>query len=163
MRAVLLSVKPVYADALLAGTKKAEIRRRFPSAAPGTTVFVYASSPVRALVGTLRLDQITRESPDIVWRDHHHQIEIAEDALTHYLAGRDEAAMLWVSRPNRWGTKIPLQEMREKLRLEPPQSFRYLTDAMVAELHTMRPSERILQSPTTSAEAPFRAAFARWQ
>ncbi len=138
MTALLLSVKPVYAQALLAGTKTAEIRRRFPTAPPGTTVFIYASSPTRALVGTVRLDEVTRASPDAVWREHHEKIEIDQESLADYLRGRDEAALLWVSEPDRWDEGISLQAMRQHLELEPPQSYRYLTEVQVDILHALR-------------------------
>lgn len=140
MTSVLLSVKPVYANALLAGTKTAEIRRRFPTAPPGTTVFIYASSPVRALLGTVQLDEVTRAAPDEVWRDHHGQIQIDRESLADYLHGREEAVMLWVSSPHRWEAEISLHVMRSELGLEPPQSFRYLSDDHVGLVSAIRES-----------------------
>ena len=54
-RVLMLSVRPRFARALLAGTKTAEIRRRFPDVPVGTTVVLYSSSPERALLGTMRV------------------------------------------------------------------------------------------------------------
>jgi predicted transcriptional regulator len=138
MTAVLLSVRPRYANALLAGTKTAEVRRRFPHQSRGTTLYLYSSTPDRAILGTVQLDEIDRPSADRVWHQYADQIEIEEAALGDYLAESPSAAILRVSKPARWKHKVPLGLLRSCLQLEPPQSFRYLTDEHVRTLESLR-------------------------
>lgn len=138
MTAVLLSIRPRYANAILAGTKTAEVRRRFPHQSRGTTLYLYSSTPDRAILGTVQLDGIDRPSADRVWHQYAHQIEIEEAALGDYLAETASAAILRISKPARWQQKVPLGLLRSRLQLEPPQSFRYLTDEHVRALESLR-------------------------
>ncbi len=52
-RSLLVSVKPVYARLILAGSKTVELRRVRPNAVPGCQVLIYASSPTMEMVGTV--------------------------------------------------------------------------------------------------------------
>jgi predicted transcriptional regulator len=128
MRGLLLSVKPVYAHALLDGRKTIEIRRKFPAQQPGTPVFIYASSPERQLLGTVQLDSIELLEPDLVWEKHRSVIEIGRSALSTYARGLDRVSMLRVRDPKLLSRPVSLSSMRSLARLEPPQSFRYLTE-----------------------------------
>jgi len=154
MTAVLLSVRPRYANALLAGTKTAEVRRRFPHQPRGTIFYLYSSTPDRAILGTVQLDGIDRPTADRVWPQYADQIEIEEAALGDYLAASASAAILRVSKPARWQHKVPLELLRSCLQLEPPQSFRYLTNEHVTTLESLRQG-RLMAMPQAR-----KAAFA---
>lgn len=138
MTAVLLSVRPRYAHAILAGTKTAEVRRRFPYQPPGTTLYLYSSTPDKAIMGTAQLDAIDRPSVDRVWNLYRDQIEIEKAALGDYLSDLEAAAILRVNNVHRWSHPVPLRDLRLRLGIEPPQSFRYLTDEHVAILEALR-------------------------
>lgn len=53
--AILMSVRPKYANAILAGRKTIELRRQFSRHHVGATVFIYSSSPEQRIVGTARI------------------------------------------------------------------------------------------------------------
>ncbi|MCT9820797.1 ASCH domain-containing protein [Microbacterium sp. W1N] len=141
MTAVLLSVRPRYAHAILAGTKTAEVRRRFPYQPPGTTLYLYSSTPDKAIMGTAQLDSIDRPRVDRVWNLYRDQIEIEKAALGDYLSDLDAAAILRVNNFHRWSHPVPLHDLRLRLGIEPPQSFRYLTDEHVRILDGLRARE----------------------
>ncbi|MEI2270239.1 ASCH domain-containing protein [Microbacterium sp. No. 7] len=130
-RAVLLSVKPRFARAILEGRKTVEVRRRFPQIPTGTTVVLYSSSPERAVLGTVRLKRAIRVDPNAVWETYSADIGIEEDALEDYLAGADSSTVLQVEAPESWSRPVSLGLLREIFGLEPPQSFRYLTEDQV--------------------------------
>jgi predicted transcriptional regulator len=127
-RSVLLSVKPKFARSLMAGTKTAEVRRRFPDIAAGTLIYVYSSSPERAIVGTLRSEGVHRRGPNEVWEQFKEIIDIDERYLHDYLVNVDEAVVVEVSAPQPWNVPVSLAQLRELLGVEPPQSYRYLTE-----------------------------------
>lgn len=135
-RALLISVKPRYARAILEGRKTVEVRRRFPEVPPGTTVVLYSSSPERAVLGTVRLKQTSTVPSDRVWEMHSDAIDIAEDALGEYLDGADDSTLLEVEDPQTWARPVSLAALRTLLGLEPPQSFRYLDADQVALIAT---------------------------
>jgi predicted transcriptional regulator len=132
--AILLSVRPRFAHAILDGTKSAEVRRRFPSQPDRATVFLYSSSPERAVLGTVHLDAIDRPAADDVWKLYHDRIEIEQASLNDYLEDVDAAAILRISAPYRWSTPVPLSDLRRLVGVEPPQSFRYLDAAQSEKL-----------------------------
>jgi predicted transcriptional regulator len=133
-RALLLSVRPRFAQALLDGTKTAEIRRRFPDVPAGTTVVLYSSSPDKAVLGTMCVESLIRSTAAEIWRDYSEEIGIGEPELTEYLKGASECSVLKLIEPNRWANAVPLHELRRLLHLQPAQSFRYLNNREVAKL-----------------------------
>ena len=68
MEHVLLSIKPGYAYLILDGEKTVEIRTRRPRFNPGTTLFLYASSPEQAVVGAVTVQNVMWATPKIIWR-----------------------------------------------------------------------------------------------
>jgi len=65
-RAVLLSIKPKYADLILAGTKRVELRRSWPSNDVGVMV-LYSSAPIQKLVGVAFIDRIEECDFESLW------------------------------------------------------------------------------------------------
>lgn len=131
-KAVLLSVKPRYAHEILSGRKTVEVRRRFPMIPSGTTVVIYSTSPERAIIGTVLVKRSTRVDPSEVWKLHSNDICIERDDLIKYLDGASESTLLEVESPRRLDKSVPLDSFRSAIRVEPPQSFRYLQPAQVA-------------------------------
>lgn len=66
-RAVLLSIKPKYADLILAGSKRVEFRRSW-AAQDVSMIVLYSSSPIQKIVGTVEVDEIVVASPTSLWR-----------------------------------------------------------------------------------------------
>jgi predicted transcriptional regulator len=66
-RAALLSIKPKYADLILAGSKRIELRRSWPDTDVGVLV-LYSSAPVQKLVGIAHVDRVRVEPPDTLWQ-----------------------------------------------------------------------------------------------
>ncbi|BDZ48613.1 hypothetical protein GCM10025867_08540 [Frondihabitans sucicola] len=128
MTAILLSVRPEFANAILSGTKTAEVRRRFPTQVLPTTLYLYSSTPERAVLGTAVLQSIDRPRAVDVWALYRDRIRIGRGPLASYLKDVAQAAILRVEDPIRWHRPLTLAELRSQVGVEPPQSFRYLTD-----------------------------------
>lgn len=52
-RTVLMSIRPGYAEKILAGLKQYELRKRF-GIRTGDRIILYASTPIKAVVGEFR-------------------------------------------------------------------------------------------------------------
>jgi len=150
-RRVLLSVRPQYAHALLAGTKTAEVRRRFPDLGAGTILYVYSSSPERQVIGTLRLKAVHQLPPATVWRRFKRMIGIDQAYLDDYLQGASNAAIVEVDEPQRWAETVTLQQLRKHLDLEPAQSYRYLDQRRAAQLEQISNTSANLAGAASSA------------
>ena len=128
-RAVLLSLKPRFAEAILDGSKTLELRRRFPILPKGTVFFLYATSPLRSLVGTATLVQTTPLPPHKINSPLLAKLRLEHAEALDYLKGTNVGTLLELQQPERFWRPIELDSMRKQLGLEPMQSYRYLEDA----------------------------------
>src|SRR6185503_3263930 len=62
-QALLISVRPRFAEMIFAGTKVVELRRLRPRIGTGDLVFVYVSSPVMALAGAFEVGEVVSGAP----------------------------------------------------------------------------------------------------
>lgn len=133
-RVVFLSLRPRFAELLLDGGKRVELRRIRPQADPGTLAVIYAASPVRAVLGTCVVEAIGAAAPDDIWRLHGPDTAITWRDFRDYFAGASRAVAITVVQPTRLPHPVPLAQLRGIWGgFQPPQSFRYVTMADVAE------------------------------
>lgn len=157
-RVLLLSVRPRFAKGLLGGTKTAEVRRRFPDVAEGTTVVIYSSSPEKAVLGSMRVRALVRSTATGIWRDYEKAIAIDQSELSDYLDGARECSVIELDNPTIWPQPVSLDVMRRALRIEPSQSFRYLTSRQLAKLETLAAQQgAVVGQPVTHQTGPLPA------
>lgn len=137
MTDVLLSIKPVFANAILSGVKTVELRRRVPLWLPGTTVHMYASSPQRAVVGSFVVKEVVRAEPWLLWRDYHRDLKLKYDEFNSYLAGLSHGFAIQIESTSLCPAPVALESVRSGLCVQPPQSFRYLSESKVAQLQLL--------------------------
>lgn len=65
--AIVLSIKAKFANAIFAGTKHVEIRKRFSTKRTGERVSFYVSSPVSGLVGEATIRSVVVNALDVIW------------------------------------------------------------------------------------------------
>jgi predicted transcriptional regulator len=130
-RAMLLSIKPHFAQAILDGSKTIELRRQEPKIPPGTLVVMYASQPTSALVGTFVLEEIVRLSVTGFWKKFGHRTGIDKGVYETYYLGRENAIGLSIGASWKLHQEVPLKKMRGIWQnFHPPQSYRYLKPSM---------------------------------
>lgn len=125
-RDVVLSIKPFYSNKILAGEKRVELRRRFPVAAPnGTMMFIYSTSPVKAMVGSASIRAVQRLPVDQIWSRYSSVAHIERDEFDKYFDGLEDGYALELGAVRTFEKPVPLSELRERFGFEPPQSFLY--------------------------------------
>ena len=127
--ALLLSVRPRFAHAILEGTKTVELRRRRIAALPGTSVILYATTPTKAVVGTARIASTVVCRPETAWRDHALCLGLERHEFDGYLAGATRACLLFLEDAQWLASPLPLAELRLTPSFRPPQSYRYVSGA----------------------------------
>jgi predicted transcriptional regulator len=137
MRTLLLSVRPEFAEGLINGTKTAEVRRRFSLDVVGSTAIIYASTPTRAVIGEIRIGEAVEVQREKLWEKYGQRLKIAEVDLEDYLDETETPVILEATEPERWGRPVTLAELRESTGVEPPQSYRFLTDEQAAALRKL--------------------------
>lgn len=122
-RVVLMSIHPEYAEAILAGTKKVEFRKR-PVADDVTHVIVYATAPVSAVVGAFAVEDQATAAPASLWRRFAKVGGISRHRYFVYFADHSHGVGIQVGEV--LAPSKPLS-LTEDLGVErPPQSFQYL-------------------------------------
>jgi predicted transcriptional regulator len=153
-RALLLSIRPRYAQAILSGSKSAEIRRQRPAVHPGTLVIIYATKPVGALVGTARISDIAEGSPTDMWERHQHCTGVSRAEYDAYLSGAETAYLLFLRQVQRLEPLLTLEQIRSASTFQPPQSYRYLSQNMLHSLIDGHPASQSLLTMLRSEPHP---------
>lgn len=133
--ALLLSIRPRFAELLLNGHKSVELRRVRPDVAPGTSVLLYASSPTMKLVGRAEVAEVKVARTAQIWKEHGSETGVSRSEYNDYFEGLTEAVAIRLVDIRRLDKPRPLQDLRDRLSgFQPPQSYRYLDRAQVAAL-----------------------------
>lgn len=129
---VLLSVKPHFAEAILAGEKKFEFRRALFRDPEVQTVVLYASSPVKRVVGEFSVGEIVSMTLDALWTHTQSSAGIERDYFDEYFSGRELGYAVEVQSARRYPQPL---DLHSDFGIDhPPQSFRYLRDHVQVDL-----------------------------
>jgi predicted transcriptional regulator len=118
---VLMSIHPKYAEAILRGTKRYELRRMRPQFPPGTLVWLYATKPRGAIVGCFESGQIISGPPQTMWRSIGADLGIESKAFRAYVAGCERVFAIEIRAACPAPSDLPMPAG-----LTPPQSYMYL-------------------------------------
>ena len=121
---VLLSVKPRFAEAILAGKKIFEFRRALFRRQDVNTVVLYASSPTCKVVGEFTIDEVLMLGLEALWESTRNGGAIDRQYFDQYFEGRSSGYALKVKRVHRY--RAPLCLRKDLGISHPPQSFCYL-------------------------------------
>ncbi len=134
--ALLLSLRPRFADLILSGEKDIELRRTRPTRAhPGTTVLLYAASPQKLAVGTAKLVSIHDGTPSSIWKRFGRRAVISKREFDAYYQGATHAIAIEVADVRHLDEPVPLALLRSRWKgFRPPQSFRYIRPALMQTL-----------------------------
>ena len=131
---VLISVHPSFATEIANGRKRVEFRRRWPRAEIDVAV-IYATSPLKAIVAVVRIDEVVRAGNTQLWDlSKAYGGSVTRTTLREYMSGLEQGVALLLG-----------QRVAPDHALSPkdvfgdsfvaPQSFRYLraeeVDALV--------------------------------
>jgi predicted transcriptional regulator len=133
--ATLLSVRPRFAEAILDGSKTVEVRRRRVWIADGSLCLLYASSPMRALVGAVRVRQTAVDTPEDLWLRWGGQTGLTRNEYDEYIEGSVLPCAIVVDAAMRLRDPVPLDELRRRQGdFVTPQSYRFLDSGEFASL-----------------------------
>ena len=137
LRMIVLPLKPRFAEAILTGEKTVELRRAEPKIVVPTRALIYATSPVRALVGTCIVTSVETDRLANLWQRFGPRTGINRQEFLDYFEGVEKGAALTLSDPDILLRPIPLGRLRETSQgFRPPQSFAYVNAETGNELLT---------------------------
>lgn len=147
----IISIRPNFAAAILSGSKTVELRRRIPPLEIGTRLWIYATRPIAAVLGSAITEAIVRGTPDAVWEAYAEQAAIGRDDYDRYFDGAKEAIGISISSV-RAIAPINIQQLREmRDGFHPPQVIAKLSNAEAKKLYAWsKPVRGASQTKRTS-------------
>ncbi|SOC79676.1 Predicted transcriptional regulator, contains an HTH and PUA-like domains [Salinimicrobium sediminis] len=122
---VILSIKPVYAQAIMSGTKKVEFRKKIFKR-PVEKIFVYSSSPEKKIIGFFTIQEIIEDTPDNLWEQFHAIGGIDKNDFFEYYKNSEFGFTIKISEVEKFENGIDPSDFFENFIA--PQSFVYLEE-----------------------------------
>lgn len=152
-RPLFLSIHPEFTDKILSGTKTVEFRRTRPRACKDRAAILYATSPVMAIVGVARVDDLVSSSPTKLWNMFRDVGGITRARLRDYFRGVQLGHAIALSRVTPLKNQLNLSTIRDAIPgFHPPQGFFYVTVDQVESLG-IRDLENTVDLQATSTRA----------
>ena len=124
---VLLSIKPKYVKAILNGTKKYEFRKSaFRCKEDIELVYMYATSPVKKIVGAFTIENIVEDYPKNLWAKFKQFSGIEEEEFFRYFGGNKKGFAIGIGDVEVFDD--PIDPKSYNPGFVPPQSFRYIDE-----------------------------------
>ncbi len=125
---LFIAVKPEYANKLISGKKDIELRKMRPNVQPGDYAIIYASTPIKAVLGMGKIKSIIECSPSVLWDNYSDRLGIDKHIFFSYYDGYFNAVGIEFDMIKAI-TPIKLEELRiVDPCFRPPQVYRYVTD-----------------------------------
>lgn len=125
-KALLLSIKPRFAEAIFAGTKLFELRKVKPRVGPGDLVLVYVTSPRCSLEGAFKVGSVLELSPDKLWSKVKSACALTKTEFFNYYEGKTVGYAIAIEEAWSLENALNLTELRSAS-IIPPQGYHYLS------------------------------------
>ena len=122
---VLLSIKPEFVEKIFAGTKKYEFRKSLFRRSDVKYVVIYASAPVKRVVGEFEIDDILSDDVDVLWNRTQEYSGITKAFYQSYFHNRKTANAIQIGHIKIYDKARFLSYYNIQ---KAPQSFCYVTE-----------------------------------
>jgi len=133
MRIAFMPIKPIYADKIIDGSKKFEFRR---ASIKGdlTHLIIYASSPVKRIIGVAVVDGVDISPPLEAWGNTKHAAGISRTDFLDYFQGKEKAVTIKFKDILPLGRDVCPTEIEAGFKV--PQSFKYVQSSFLQDVLT---------------------------
>lgn len=127
---ILMSIRPCFANKILSGSKKIEVRTEFSVRWKGAKVVFYASDPQQELVGEGVIDDISIDTPSNIWERYGDLIGCSHEEYLQYCGFRTRVSALRFENVLPYKNRIPRAQLQVLMDedLRPPISFNRLSN-----------------------------------
>lgn len=122
MRTIILSIKPEYAERIIAGTKKYEYRKQLAKSDVDTILF-YCTVPICKVVASAKVEKCLAGSPTAIWEKTKNYSGITRNKYRSYFEGCNTAYAYQLGELSVFDEPKELSEFGIKT---VPQSFVYV-------------------------------------
>lgn len=128
---VILSIKPLYARAIMAGIKKVEFRKKIFKREVDK-VFIYATAPEKLIIGYFTIDEVVKDTPEKLWKQFNVVGGIDKSDFFEYYKDADTGYSIKINEVKQFEVGINPSENIENF--NPPQSFQYLDESIAQSI-----------------------------
>lgn len=118
-----LPIKPEYAHRIVAGEKRFEFRKA-SFASQLSHIVIYASTPIKKIIGIAAVTSIDISSPTATWENTKHAAGISRSAFRAYFYGKKLAYAIVIDKVHVLDRWVSPDEIVEGFKI--PQSFVYV-------------------------------------
>ena len=122
---VLLSIKPEFVEKIFAGTKKYEFRKTLFKRSGVKYVVIYASAPIKRVVGEFEIDDILSDDVNALWERTKNHSGITKALYNSYFQRRKTANAILIGHLTRYEETRSLSDYNIH---QAPQSFCYVNE-----------------------------------
>lgn len=131
-RNFIISIKPNYALKIIDGVKTVELRRRFPvDNIKGGKVIVYASSPIREIIGYAIIEGVEKLPIAKLWKKYNEEACVEKEFFYTYFEGVEEGYAVSLSHPVKLQIPINVKSLEKKYKISAPQSYCYASEKIL--------------------------------
>lgn len=126
---LFISVKPEYAYKIINKLKTIELRKNRPNVEIGDYVLIYATVPVKTVIGFGRIKKIIETSPSIMWEENASKLGIDKISFDKYYEDSNKSIGIEISSICKFEIGVALEDIK-KLHpsFSPPQTYRYISN-----------------------------------
>ena len=163
--AALISIKPVFAQKIIAGEKTIELRKSSMGLKPNDVVVVYSSAPEQQIAFWFRIGEIETLTTKEMWSRYRGRLGISQKDYDAYFEGSNTATGIHIDDLHKINP-IPLAAIKSAVEgFVPPQGIVWLRDELgrysplLARLSEPLPSD-VFQQLSLNLGKPSKAARA---
>lgn len=124
---VLLSIKPKYVEQIENGSKLYEFRRVIFKQ-DIDEIYVYATAPIKQIVGKICIDEIIEDTPKNLWYSFKHSAGIDKKDFFEYFSGKEKGYAIKIK--DFVSFDEPIDPYQKNPNFVPPQSYAYLDNIL---------------------------------
>jgi predicted transcriptional regulator len=126
---LFISIKPEYANKIISKEKTCELRKHRPNVKSGDYVIIYATVPVKAVIGFGKIKAIIETTPTNMWNENSDKLGIKKDAFDKYYKDTNRAIGIELSSICKFEFGFLLTKIKELYpSFSPPQTYRYISN-----------------------------------
>ncbi len=122
---LLLSIKPEFAARIMTGEKAVEIRRRFSKRWIGSRANIYATAPVKGLIGEAQISNVRSGKPKNIWKHYSAYLGCCQKSFDDYTSDCEVVYAIELDQVKTYRAPIMLSYASNLIgeELVPPQSY----------------------------------------
>lgn len=121
---ILLSIKPKHVESIIKGQKKYEFRKILFKRRYIDTVYVYASSPIKKIIGAFQIGDIVEDKPINLWHQFNEVSGLDEAEFFEYFKDNEIGFAIEIKNVEKYEQPLDPEEVIPGF--VPPQSFCYV-------------------------------------